>query len=100
MGVSQAAISKLLATPNIDDEGLKDVADKLGVIVNVIKKLDAYAVMFWIENVYSYDQSTGSIANVEIYNVNPIDKITELYERMLKEKSEDIEKLKQEFGKK
>ncbi len=100
MGVSQAAISKLENTANIDDERLKEIADKLGVSVQAIKRFDADAVMLWIENVNSYDQSTGSIAKVEIYNVNPIEKVTELYERMLKEKNEEIEKLKKELGKK
>jgi transcriptional regulator with XRE-family HTH domain len=100
MGVSQVSISKLLSTPKIDDERLKEVADKLGMSVEAIKKFDAEAVMLFIENVNSYDQSTGSIARIDIYNIHPIEEVTKLYERMLKEKNEEIEKLKQELGKK
>lgn len=100
MGVSQAAISKLLATKDIDDERLKEVADKLGVSVRAIKRFDADAIMFFIENINAYDNATGSIARIDIYNINPLEEVTKLYERMLKEKSDEIEKLKQELGKK
>ena len=100
MGVSQVAISKLLATAKIDDERLKEVADKLGVSVNAIKKFDADAVMLFIENINTYDHSTGSIAKIDIYNIHPLEEVTKLYERMLKEKNEEIEKLRQELGKK
>jgi transcriptional regulator with XRE-family HTH domain len=100
MGVSQTAISKLLSTPKIDDERLKEVADKLGVSVEAIKRFDADAVMLFIENVNSYDHSTGSIARIDIYNIHPIEEVTKLYERILKEKNDEIEKLRQELGKK
>jgi transcriptional regulator with XRE-family HTH domain len=100
MGVSQTAISKLLSTPKIDDERLKEVADKLGVSVEAIKRFDADAVMLFIENINSYDHSTGSIARIDIYNIHPIEEVTKLYERMLKEKNDEIEKLRQELGKK
>lgn len=93
MGVSQGAISKLEATAMIDDERLKDVADKLGVSVSAIKKFDADDLMLYIENMNDHSQSI-------VYNINPIEKLTDLYERMLKGKNDEIEKLKQELGKK
>src|SRR5579859_7286675 len=97
MGVSQAAISKLLATPYFDDERLKDIADKIGVSVNAIKKFDADAVMLFIENVNAHDHATGCIAKIDIYNIHPIDEITKLYERMLKDKDDEILRLRQEL---
>lgn len=100
MGVSQAAISKLLATPNIDDERLRDVADKLGVSVNAIKKFDADAIMLFIENVNAHDHATGCIAKIDIYNIHPIEEISKLYERMLKDKDDEIMRLRQELAKK
>lgn len=94
MGVSQAAISKLLSTPKIDDERLKEVADKLGTSVDAIKRFNAETVMFHIETM---NDNSG---NFNVYEIHPIDKVSELYEKMLKEKNEEIEKLKQELGKK
>ncbi len=94
MGVSQAAISKLLATPKIDDERLKDVADKLGTSVDAIKRFNAEAIMFHIETM---NDNSG---NFNVYEIHPIDKVSELYEKILKEKNEEIEKLRQELGKK
>jgi len=100
MGVTQAAISKLESTEKIDDERLKDIADKLGVSINAIKRFNADAVMLYIENVNSYDSSTGSIAKIDIYNINPIEKVSELYERMLKEKDAEIQELRKRLSKK
>jgi len=98
MGVTQAAISKLFASPNIDDDRLKDIADKIGVSVNAIKKFDADAVMLFIENVNAHDHATGCIAKIDIYNIHPIDEITKLYERMLKDKDDEIVRLRQELA--
>jgi transcriptional regulator with XRE-family HTH domain len=96
MGVTQAAISKLESTEKIDDERLKDIADKLGVSANAIKRFNADAAMLYFENVSSYDHSTGTV----IYNFNPVEKISELYERMLKEKDAEIEELRKRLSKK
>jgi len=96
MGVTQAAISKLESTEKIDDERLKDIADKLGVSINAIKRFNADAAMLYFENVSSYDHSTGTV----IYNFNPVEKISELYERMLKEKDAEIQELRKRLGKK
>jgi transcriptional regulator with XRE-family HTH domain len=94
MGVSQAAISKLLSTPKIDDERLKEVADKLGTSVDAIKRFDAERIMFHIETM---NDNSG---NFNVYEIHPIDKVSELYEKMLKEKNDEIEKLKQQLSKK
>jgi len=62
---SYTAICKLLATPNIRDERLKNVADKLSVRVTAMKYFDDDTGMLLIENANSYDQSTVSIARVD-----------------------------------
>ena len=100
MEVSQAAISKLFATPNIDDEKLEFIAGKIGVSVNAIKNFDADALMLFIENVNAHDHSTGCVARIEIYNNHPVEDIKELYERLLKNKDEEIARLKQELAQK
>lgn len=94
MGVSQAAISKLESTAKIDDERLKEVAEKLGTSMEAIKRASAETIMFHIETM---NDNSG---NFNVYEIHPIDQVTELYEKMLKEKSEEIEKLRQEIGKK
>jgi hypothetical protein len=69
---------------------------KLGVSANAIKRFNADALMLHLENVSSYDHSTGTV----IYNFNPVEKISELYERMLKEKNAEIEELRKRLSKK
>ena len=95
MGVTQAAISKLESTEKIDDERLKDIAEKLGVSTNTIKRFNAESALMYIENVNSYDSATGPT-----FNINPLEKISELYERMLKEKVAEIQELRKRLGKK
>lgn len=91
MGVSQAAISKLLSTPKIDDERLKEVADKIGTTVNAIKRFNPDAIMFHIETM---NDNSG---NFNVYEIHPIDKITELYEKMLREKDAELKRKDEEI---
>ena len=91
----------------IDDEMLQRFARALNVPFDYLKTLeeDAQTVVFENNTVNNNDQGSGganiNIGTVKSYtedsdssndnrvnNFNPIDKITELYERLLKEKDE------------
>jgi hypothetical protein len=83
-GVRQATISKLLSTPKIDDEGFKEVAGKLNTTVDAIKQFNAEAVMFHIET------TNDNSRNLNVCEIYPIDKVSELYKKMLKEKTKRL----------
>ncbi|MEB2774617.1 helix-turn-helix transcriptional regulator [Algoriphagus sp. D3-2-R+10] len=85
LGVSQQLISKIENSETIDDELLTRVADVLGVTKEGI---EAFSLETVFNNINNFHDS--SIQN----NFNPIDKIVELYERLLKSEQEKIEILK------
>ena len=103
--LSQPAVSKYEKMKVIDDEMLQRFARALNVPFDYLKTLeeDAQTVVFENNTVYNSEQSAGganismgivksdtedSINDSRVNNFNPIDKITELYERLLKEKDE------------
>ncbi len=89
LNISKQAVSKLEQTKQMDDERLKEIAKALNVNPDAIKNFNEESAINIISSTL-YDNA-GSV----FYNptFNPIDKIVELYERMLKEKNELIEKL-------
>ena len=90
LGVTQQTVSKIEQSEKVDDDKLQRVADALEVTIDTIKNFDEEAAIYNIQN--NYDNATNNI----VYNVNPIEKIVELYERMLKverEKNELLEKM-------
>ena len=103
--LSQPAVSKYEKMKVIDDEMLQRFARALNVPFDYLKTLeeDAQTVVFENNTVKNSEQSAGganismgivksdtedSINDSRVNNFNPIDKITELYERLLKEKDE------------
>ena len=103
--LSQPAVSKYEKMKVIDDEMLQRFARALNVPFDYLKTLeeDAQTVVFENNTVNNPEQSAGganismgivksdtedSINDSRVNNFNPIDKITELYERLLKEKDE------------
>ena len=73
--LSQSAVSKYEQMRVIDDEMLHRFSRALGVPFEYLKSLEE-------------DAQTVVFENNTVNNYNPIEKITELYERLLKEKDE------------
>lgn len=90
LGLSQGTLSKLEQSATIDEDKLRQIADALEVSVDAIKNFNEDAIVNNIQN--NYD---SSVVNSQInYQFNSIEKIVELYERMLaaeKKKNEDLE---------
>lgn len=93
--LSQPAISKYEKMSVIDDEMLQRFARALDVPVDYLKTLEENAPSIVFESITNdiHDNtdvtSVGLIENDNRTNYfNPLDKITELYERLLKEKDE------------
>lgn len=92
LGITQQAVSLLEAKEVIDEKLLEDVAKVLKVPVDAIKSFNEEAANNFINSFY--DNSVSHvIGNFGTYNFNPLEKVIELYERMLKEKNEQITKL-------
>jgi transcriptional regulator with XRE-family HTH domain len=87
LGVSQQAVSKLEQSESVDDDKLQLVAEKLGVTVEAIKNFNEESVFNNISNTF---HDHASLINCQF---NPIEKIVELYERLLKTEREKIELL-------
>lgn len=92
--LSQPVISKYEKMSMIDEEMLQRFARALEVPVDYLKTLEEDAPSIVFESITNdihdnadIDSINGSAANIE-NSFNPIDKITELYERLLKEKDE------------
>lgn len=88
LGLSQQAISALEQKEALDKDMLEKIAGVLKVPVEAIKNFDEEKAINIFSN--SYHDNSASVYN----NFNPIEKVIELYERMLKEKDEIIAELK------
>ena len=72
----------------LEDDVLQKIAEQLKVTVDTIKNFDNDAATNIISNTFtSNDNSTLNTIN-HYCTFNPIDKIVELYERIIKEKDE------------
>ncbi|GAE85264.1 helix-turn-helix domain-containing protein [Bacteroides reticulotermitis] len=96
LGVSQQEISKIERQDEIEDGLLTQIATVLGVSAEVIKDFDVERAIY---NINSYKDATISPgATTTVYagtqQINPIDKIVELYERLLQSEREKVEILK------
>lgn len=88
---NQKKISQLEDKEVIDPQILDEVAKALHVTPEAIKNFDEEAAVSIISSTFN-DHAIG-YARTYSPTFNPIDKVVELYERMLKDKNEMIEKL-------
>lgn len=97
LGTNQQAVSILENSESVDEEKLIEVAKALGVSVEAIKNFSEEGVFNYFNNIYDNDISgTVNTGNNYSCSFNPLDKVVELYERLVqseKEKNEYLEKL-------
>jgi transcriptional regulator with XRE-family HTH domain len=91
LGISKQAVSKIERTEQMDDERLNEIAKALDVNADTIKNFSEQTAINIVSSTL-HDNAGSVFYNPTFY---PIDKVVELYERMLKEKDELIEKLMQ-----
>ena len=101
LGTSQQTVSAIENSETIDDAKLQEVAKALGVSVEAIKNFTEENMINYFNSFYDNSTSTGinGMFNPTHCTFNPLDKVIELYERMLqseKEKVEYLEKLLKE----
>ena len=96
IGVSQQSVSNIEGSETVDEERLQAIAEVLGVSAEAIKNYSDETVLNVINNTFtSHDNSTINAINIQP-NFNPLDKVVELYERLVqaeKDKVEYLEKL-------
>ena len=98
LGVSQQEISKIEKQDEIEDGLLTKIAEVLGISTDVIKDFDVEKAICNINNYKDATISPGATATVYAAHnqqINPIEKVVELYERLLKSEQEKIEILRE-----
>jgi transcriptional regulator with XRE-family HTH domain len=92
LSMTQQNYSKLEKKAEIEDKLLAKIAEELQIPVEAIKNYDDKCIFNVISNSFTGSSSVAVI--------NPIDKVAELYERIIKEKDGQIELLKNLLEKK
>ncbi|OJW84158.1 MAG: hypothetical protein BGO69_11850 [Bacteroidetes bacterium 46-16] len=96
LNMSQGAVSKLEQSETIEDEKLKLIAEALGVSVDAIKNFDENAILGTSNFFNSHFQDNAAAV---INQFNPIEKIVELYERLLESERQKNELLEAQLQK-
>ncbi|URM35225.1 helix-turn-helix domain-containing protein [Flavobacterium anhuiense] len=96
IGVTQQTVSNIEASENVDDEKLNQIAKALDVSVEAIKNFSEEAVFNIIGNTFQ-DQSAVYNCNCTF---NPLDKVVELYERLVQAEKDKVEYLEKLLDKK
>lgn len=97
IGVSQQSVSNIEGSETVEEEKLAKIAEALGVSADSIKSFSDEGVVNYFNNVYDNDIKDSIVnANALECTFNPLDKVVELYERLVlaeKEKVEYLERL-------
>lgn len=99
---NQKKISRLEEREIIEDELMEQIAAALKVPAESIKNFDEEKAIYNIQHNYEGATQNNNIATAYNCTFNPIDKIVELYDALLKEKDEKnelLERLLKEKGK-
>ena len=98
LGISQQAVSKIEQSADVEDEALEKIAKILGVTAEGIKGFTEEAVFNIISNTFHNTSSDNSTLIASSLNYQPtfntIEKIVELYERLLASEREKNDLLK------
>lgn len=96
IGVSQQTISNIENSESIEEDKLQEIAKALNVSPEAIRNFNEDSILNIISNNFtSNDTSTLNAINIHP-NFNPLDKVVELYERLVqaeKDKVAYLEKL-------
>lgn len=95
LSISKQAVSQIEQSEKIDDVRLQQIADVLGVTLDGLKNFREEGVFYHTNNFYEATTFNNSTVNSHstVFQ-NPMEKIIELYEMLLKVEREKIEILK------
>lgn len=109
LGMSQQRLSQIESTKIVSDEILQKVAEITGVSLEDLKTMEEPMSIYIENNSTNTIEKGANVGNVNssgennndfetTNHINPIDKITELYERLLKADQEKIKELEQRIA--
>lgn len=96
LGITQGTLSKIEQSEKIDDVRLQQIASAFNMSVDAIKNFNEEAVLNLIQN--NNDSSTNN--SLIAYQFNSIEKVVELYERLLTNERKKVEQLEAQLKKK
>ena len=95
LGISQQAISRIEQSEQVDGTTLDKIAEVLGISVEGLKGFSEEGIVNYFN---TFNDQSGSGAFFSSTNLhctfNPLDKVVELYERLLESEREKVELLK------
>ena len=94
LNLSQQTISKIEQSETVEDQILEQIASVLGVSAEGIKNFSEEAVFNYFNNFSDNSINQGPMGSYNVCNFNPLDKVIELYERLLQSEREKLELLK------
>ena len=89
MGTSQQTISLIENSETIDEEKLVEVAKALGVSPEAIKNFSEEGVINYF-NTFNESVSNSNFGQGNTCHFNPIDKVVELYERLVQSEKDKV----------
>jgi transcriptional regulator with XRE-family HTH domain len=99
IGTNQQAISGIESSETVDPAKLKEIAKALGVTVEAIENFSEESVFNFFNNFYDNSANNGYLNNTNNQcTFNPLDKVVELYERLVLAEREKVEYLEKLLG--
>ncbi|MGL4326736.1 MAG: helix-turn-helix transcriptional regulator [Tannerellaceae bacterium] len=95
IGVSQATMSGIEKKETIETETVEKIAKALDIPIEAITELGSASSINIVSGTINGSTLGGSNHNINSPTFNPIDKIAELYERLLKAEQEKISLLQE-----
>ncbi|PAM94147.1 transcriptional regulator [Flavobacterium sp. IR1] len=96
MGVSQQTVSGIEGSYEIEEQRLAQIARALGVTVDALENFTEESIFNYFNTFYDNSanngQGNGNI-NHNVCTFNPLDKVVELYERLVQSEKEKVEYL-------
>ncbi|QSB27818.1 helix-turn-helix domain-containing protein [Flavobacterium sp. CLA17] len=93
LGTNQQAVSIMENSETIEEEKLIEVAKALGVSVEAIKNFSEEGVFNYFNTFNESHGNFGNFGNGSTCNFNPLDKVIELYERLVQAEKDKVEYL-------
>jgi len=96
IGISQQTVSGIEGSEEVDTKRLVEIAKVLGVTIEAIENFSEESVFNYFNTYYDSSSNNGPQGTGNTCNFNPLDKVVELYERLVqseKDKVEYLEKL-------
>jgi len=98
LGISQQSVSTLEKSETLEDKKLEEIAKALGVTKEGIENFSEESVLNIISNSFHDQSALNAILNQPTFN--PIDKVVELYERLVQAEKDKVEYLEKLLAKK